>query len=488
MTSITLRWASLGLLQREGSIVSSAVANRTPLAWLSGRLVSMKNARYTYSLPSSTSFEGRGFFGYTFGPLNQKDIEIYYVDVEKGHDTFMISKKITRTYYILDGIGYFTIADRKYDVSPGMLVEVPSKVEYCYSGKMKLMVFSKPRWFFGNDTHTRWNPDVVGTDYSGAADGGSWLKRFARMKIFGKSPMGAYLRLNQLLWNKLPESCTAFGPIRLYGNFLHTLARIQGTRAQAFATFFLRNRPQLELIKHLVERRPLSDTLRVAVLGCSTGVEAYSVAWIIRSARPDLKLVLQAMDISKRAVEVGRCGVYSLAAPKVTDTDIFARMTEPEIEEFFDKDGDVMTVKSWIKQGINWHVGDVGEVEIFDTLGPQDIVVANNFLCHMDDSMAEKCLRNIARLVSSHGYLFVSGTDLDIRTKVAADLGWTPLQELLEQIHEGDICMKAFWPCHYVGVEPLNKKKHDWRLRYAAAFQLLPSGEGLHKLGDSISW
>jgi SAM-dependent methyltransferase/mannose-6-phosphate isomerase-like protein (cupin superfamily) len=449
----------------------------------------MKNMRYMYSRPTSISFDGRGLFGYTFGPLNQKDVEMYYIEVEKGHDTFMISKKITRTYYILHGSGYFTIATRKYDVSPGMLVEVPPNVEFSYSGKMKLIAFSKPRWFFGNDTHTRWNPDVVGADYPCTADGRSWLRRFVRMRIFRKSPIGAYLRLNQLLWNKLPASYTAFGPIRLYGNFLHTLARMHGTRAQAFATFFLRNRPQLELIRRLVQRRPLSDTLKVAVLGCSTGVEAYSVAWTIRSARPDLKLVLQAIDISKRAVEVGRCGVYSLAVPKLTDTDIFERMTKAEMEELFDRDADVMTVKSWIKQGISWHVGDVAEAGIFDVLGPQDIVVANNFICHMDDWMAEKCLRNIARLVSPHGYLFVSGIDLDIRTKVAADLGLNPLQELLEQIHEGDICMKRSWPCHYAGVEPFNKRRQDWRLRYAAAFQLVPSGEGPQKLGrfDTIS-
>jgi mannose-6-phosphate isomerase-like protein (cupin superfamily)/SAM-dependent methyltransferase len=473
MTSITRQWAPLALLQRQVSIISNSVTNRVAI-WTP--VVKMKNTRYTYSLPTSISFDGKGLFGYTFGPLNQRDVEIYYIEVEKGHDTFMVSKRITRTYYILNGSGYFTIADRKYDVSPGMLVEVPPKVEYSYSGKMKLIAFSKPRWFFGNDTHTKWNPDVVGTDYPCATDGGSWLRRFVRMRIFRKSPIAAYLRLNELLWNKLPASYTAFGPIRSYGNFLHALARIQGARAQAFATFFLRNRPQLELIRRLAERRPVSDTLRVAVLGCSTGVEAYSVAWTIRSARPDLKLVLQAMDISKRAVEVGRSGVYSLATPKVTDTNIFERMTEAEMEELFDRDADVMTVKSWIKKGIDWHVGDVGELDTIDALGPQDMVVANNFLCHMDDCMAEKCLRNIARLVSPHGYLFVSGIDLDIRTKVATDLGWNPLQELLEQVHEGDICMKTFWPFHYAGVEPLNKKRQDWRLRYAAAFQVVPAG------------
>jgi SAM-dependent methyltransferase len=435
--------------------------------------------QYVHSLPTSASFTDKGLSGYVFGPLNQKDLEVYYIEVEKGHDVFMISKKIVRIYYVISGSGYFTIANRRHDVTPGMLVEVPPKVEYCYSGKMKLIAISKPRWFYGNDIFTKWNPDVVAWgDFNRAADGGSWLTRLLRLRIFGKSPIGAYLRLNQRLWNKLPLSFTNLNPICRYGHVLHKLAQIQGVRAQAFSTYFLRNRPQLELIRRLLERSAKAGTLRVAVLGCSTGAEVYSVAWRIRSARPDLKLSLHAMDISEQAVEVGKCGVYSLAAPQLTNKDLFERMTRAEIEELFDRNGSIVTVKSWIKEGIEWNVGDAGEPGILAALGPQDIVVANNFLCHMDASMAERCLRNIARLVSPHGYLFVSGIDLEIRTKVADDLGWNPLQESLEDIHEGDPCMRDIWPCHYEGLEPLNKRRQDWRLRYAAAFQLVPSGEG----------
>jgi chemotaxis methyl-accepting protein methylase/mannose-6-phosphate isomerase-like protein (cupin superfamily) len=438
----------------------------------------MKIMQFVYSLPTSASFTDKGLVGYDFGPLNQKDLEIIYVEAEKGHDTFIVSKRITRIYYILSGSGHFTIADHKYDVSAGMLVEIPPKVEYCYSGKMKLIVLSTPRWFGGNDTFTKWNPDVVPWgDLTCAADSGSWLTKLVRLRIFGKSPLSAYLRLNQRLWSKLSASVTALSPIRSYGQFLHTLARIHGVRTQAFSTHFLRNRPQLELIRRLVERSTDADTLKVAVLGCSTGAEAYSVAWTIRSARPELKLVMQAVDISSLAVEVGKSGAYSLVGSQLTNTDVFERMTGVEIEQMFDRDGDAVKVKPWIKEGIKWNVGNVGEPEILDRLGPQDIVMANNFLCFMDDSTAERCLRNVARLVSPNGYLFVSGIDLGIRKKVAEDLGWQPLQELLEEIHEGDQGTRRYWPCHYAGLEPLNKRRGDWRIRYATAFQLVPSVE-----------
>src|SRR5271166_5523838 len=283
--------------------------------------------RYTHSLPPIPSFDGRGLFGYTFGPLQQKDLDIYYVEVDGGHDTFMVSRKITRIYYILDGNGYFTIDDRKYDVSSGMLVEVPPKVEYSYSGRMKLVVFARPGWFAGNDTHTKWNRDAIGHESSAPLPNASRWSRLFGLRVLGKSPIGAFLRFNRLGWNSLPASVTSLAPLRQYGDFSHRVARAQGRRGQAFSTYFLRNRPALELVRRLVERRTRNDTLRVAVLGCSTGAEAYSVAWRIRTARPDLKLVLHAMDISHEAVEIGRRGRYTVKDPELIDTNILERLT-----------------------------------------------------------------------------------------------------------------------------------------------------------------
>src|SRR6516225_10138336 len=165
------------------------------------QIANKKAMQFIHSLPTSNSFDGMGLFGYTFGPLNQKDLEIYYIEVEKGHDTFMISKRITRIYYVLDGSGYFTLDGRRYDVEQGMLVEVPPKTEYSYSGKMKLIAFCRPRWFSGNDSHTKWNPDVVNGEYPLLANGAP--KNMLR-KLLKKSPVGLFLRLNGKLWSRLP--------------------------------------------------------------------------------------------------------------------------------------------------------------------------------------------------------------------------------------------------------------------------------------------
>ena len=37
---------------------------------------------------------------------------------------------------------------------------------------------------------------------------------------------------------------------------------------------------------------------------------------------------------------------------------------------------------------------------------------------------------------------------------------------------KADPSLRGKWPFNYAGLEPLNKKRRDWRIRYAAAFQL----------------
>jgi mannose-6-phosphate isomerase-like protein (cupin superfamily) len=155
---------------------------------------------FTYSLPASVSFRGKGMFGYTFGPLKQKKLEIYYIEAEKGHDSFIVSKKTTRAYYILSGSGYFTIDSERYPVEAGVLVEIPPRLEYSYSGKMTLLCISVPRWSKGNDAFTKWNPDVVACDSCGIAADLPWRAR---------------------LWKKALARIGSLNPIRWCVKVLH---------------------------------------------------------------------------------------------------------------------------------------------------------------------------------------------------------------------------------------------------------------------------
>jgi hypothetical protein len=159
---------------------------------------------------------------------------------------------------------------------------------------------------------------------------------------------------------------------------------------------------------------------------------------------------------------------------------IFERMSSIEMEAMFERDGEQVRVRPRFWDGILWRLGDAGDQDMVGDLGRQDIVVANRFLCHMLPHEAEACLRSIARLVKTDGYLFVSGVDLDVRTKVARALGWRPVVELIREIHEGDPSLRHDWPLEYWGLEPFDQRRDDWKIWYSSVFQLAEHTESPH--------
>lgn len=307
----------------------------------------------------------------------------------------------------------------------------------------------------------------------------------------------AYLAQNIRVWHHLPASwrCRSLG--LAYGQYLHSLVCRYARRTQSHGTYFLRNRPELELLCRLLDGKPQGASLDISVLACSKGAEVYSMSWAIRMARPDLHVSMRAVDISREVLNFATEGAYSLKVfdylqpfdPKrLTEEDrlawntsidqppenlsIFERMTEGEIKAIFNRQGNRVEVKPWIRAGLTWQVGDATSRQLIEDLGPQDIVVANRFLCHMSPAVAEACLRNIADLVKPGGYLFVSGVDLDVRTKVAQEKQWKPVTDLIREVHEGDTSLKNGWPLAWWGLEPFCESRSDWKTRYASVFQI----------------
>ena len=97
--------------------------------------------------------------------------------------------------------------------------------------------------------------------------------------------------------------------------------------------------------------------------------------------------------------------------------------------------------------------------------------------------LQKECLRNIARLVKPGGHLFVSGIDLDVRTRVARGMGWKPVTDLIRDIHEGDPSLRRGWPLEYWGLEPFCDDRSDWKIRYASVFQI---GEAPLEISETL--
>ncbi|HEU4643123.1 MAG TPA: CheR family methyltransferase [Gemmatimonadaceae bacterium] len=238
-------------------------------------------------------------------------------------------------------------------------------------------------------------------------------------------------------------------------------------------TFFLRNRVQCEVVRDIALRWAATATFHVASIGCSTGAELYSALWMIRSACPDVGIEATGVDISARALAVARSGCYPRTGREVQ------RLSAAEIDELacrglFEVDGETLVVQPWVAAGTRWVEGNVLDPSLLQRIGPQDVVIANNILCHFQDAEAEAGLRNIARLLLPGGHLLVQGIDLDVKTRVVKALGLEPVADRIEELYEGDAHALRRWPRSYWAPEPLDRGRRDWRIRYGTLFQRGP--------------
>ena len=119
-----------------------------------------------------------------------------------------------------------------------------------------------------------------------------------------------YLRQGGRIWHRLPASLRNLSVGKAYGRHLHSLVCRYSKRSQNHSTFFMRNRPEMELMCRLVGQKAQGASVAMSVLACSKGAEVYSILWSIRRSRPDLKITLQAVDISQEIVDFAKGGAY----------------------------------------------------------------------------------------------------------------------------------------------------------------------------------
>ena len=285
------------------------------------------------------------------------------------------------------------------------------------------------------------------------------------MNDIGRLGVRVFVGFNSRVWRLLPARLLTSAPAMAYGRWLQRLVRAHSSRAQNPRTYFFRNRPELEVITSLVSELPDGADLSVAVLACSMGAEPYSLLWTIKEKRPDLRCDVHAIDIAPEVVDTAREG-----GPWDRRAFQLERMSPGEIEEMFDHEGTMLRVKQWLRESITFEVRDGADQATIDELGPQHLVLANRFLTHMQPPDAEAALRRLSGLVAPGGYLVCTGVDVDVRTRVVRSLGWTPIVDRIEELHEGDPTQRGRWPWEYWALEPLDKGKRDWQLRYATVF------------------
>lgn len=159
-----------------------------------------------------------------------------------------------------------------------------------------------------------------------------------------------------------------------------------------------------KVIPKLFEHKEQGDQVRVWVVGCATGEEAYSMAILLNEyastldIRPEIKIF--ATDISKEALQTARQGIY----PETITADV----SEERIQRFFHKEGQGYRVNKEIREMVLFSFHDLLGNPPFSNL---DLITCRNLLIYFNSDLQSEVFKLLHYALQPEAYLFVGLSD-----------------------------------------------------------------------------
>lgn len=163
---------------------------------------------------------------------------------------------------------------------------------------------------------------------------------------------------------------------------------------------------ETQVIPKLFEDREPGAPLRIWVVGCSTGEEAYSIAILLvermEAFRVTFKIQLFATDIDSRAIATARLGRYPASVAADMSPQRFARFFTPEL------DGNRVRINKSIRDLLVFSEHDLIKDPPFSRL---DLVTCRNLLIYMDGDLQKKVIPLFHYALNPGGRLFLGSSE-----------------------------------------------------------------------------
>ncbi|MGM0582731.1 MAG: CheR family methyltransferase [Bacteroidota bacterium] len=170
-------------------------------------------------------------------------------------------------------------------------------------------------------------------------------------------------------------------------------------------TKFFRDKEAFEKLKDkvipkIVENKLMVDTLKIWVVGCATGEEAYSMAILVkeelRRQNKDLEVKIFASDIDKEALAHASKGIY--------DHTIENNVSEELLEKYFISEEEKYRVSDTIRKMIIFADHDIVRHPPY---GKIDLISCRNLLIYINPILQKKILSSLHFCLNEEGYLFL---------------------------------------------------------------------------------
>ena len=160
-----------------------------------------------------------------------------------------------------------------------------------------------------------------------------------------------------------------------------------------------------KVIPELLNNKKGGEPVRVWVVGCSTGEEAYSIAIVLKESLDELKLKgvkiqIYATDIDKEAINVARQGSYP--------SSVAADVSEKRLQQFFTKEDEHYRIKKNIRDEIVFAQQNILTDPPFTKL---DMLSCRNLLIYLNSDTQKKLLPLFHYTLNAGGFLFLGSSE-----------------------------------------------------------------------------
>ena len=160
-----------------------------------------------------------------------------------------------------------------------------------------------------------------------------------------------------------------------------------------------------EIVPQLIDDPKKIEPVKIWVVACSTGEEAYSLAilfqeYIQSSKKFDKEIKIFATDIHQESIEIASKGLYSAAAVK--------DISEERLLRFFTKEGDHYRVTPVLRKMVVFAKQNILKDPPFSKI---DLLSCRNMLIYMNPLLQKNVMKKFHFAINENGFLFLGPSE-----------------------------------------------------------------------------
>lgn len=220
-------------------------------------------------------------------------------------------------------------------------------------------------------------------------------------------------------------------------------------------TWFFRDEEAFRALARIVLNEWLPNhgagVLRLLSWPCCSGEEPYSMVMsLIDAGVPREQLHVDAVDVSVRALERAKAGVYGLNSFRGGNTEFRDRYFTPAAHGY--------CLTDHFRDVIDFHYGNLVAPDFHPALAHYDIIFCRNVMIYFDSATQARVLQKIRSLLAPAGLLFVGAAEAFL----AATNGYKSLNEAMSFAFVQENANRLAPPKHPV-LAPAKALKHPKR-------------------------